>query len=407
MSDPKREQRKFDIVELFAGIGCVTQGFERTRSFEAVALADIDAAARETYVENFPNGAAYMRRDVRWLSSRLLRDVADGREITGILGCPPCQGFSSAGQRDLADPRNGLLAHYFRLIRSIEPAFFVMENVPRVLESDVLIARLNEAGPRYRIWRGVLNAALYGLPQTRQRAIVIGYRSDLGVEPSAPKPTHFGKRRVFDYTTRRLRRPTVQNAAKLLGTYAELIACGAQAVDHDLSALANLVTLREAIGDLPPAADDDQEIPYPVRAVSRYATPLRDGAVRNHRQWRHGPDLIRRLRKVSPGAGLLDHHGRALSRPYFSQAYSRLHPSGLARTITTNFHNPGSGRFLHYAALRTLTVREAARLQGIPDKFTLIGSASAQERLIGNAFPIPLAEALARHIAKDLRSVRY
>jgi DNA (cytosine-5)-methyltransferase 1 len=101
--------------------------------------------------------------------------------------------------------------------------------------------------------------------------------------------------------------------------------------------------------------------------------------------------------------GLLDAEwGRKRDRPYYSQAYTRLHRRGLARTITTNFHNPGSGRFLHYEALRTLTVREAARLQGIEDAFTFVGLQSDQERLVGNAFPMPLAEAIARHIAKEL-----
>jgi DNA (cytosine-5)-methyltransferase 1 len=115
---------------------------------------------------------------------------------------------------------------------------------------------------------------------------------------------------------------------------------------------------------------------------------------------------VRRLRVVEEGSGLLDkRYGRSKDRPYFSQAYTRLHRRGLARTITTNFHNAGSGRFLHYNELRTLTVREAARLQGIEDAFTFIGFSSTQERLVGNAFPVPLAEAIARHIASELGSV--
>jgi DNA (cytosine-5)-methyltransferase 1 len=92
----------------------------------------------------------------------------------------------------------------------------------------------------------------------------------------------------------------------------------------------------------------------------------------------------------------------ATSRRYYSQAYARLHRRGLARTVTTSFHNAGCGRFTHYAEHRTLTVREAARLQGIPDSFQLHGTAAERERLVGNAFPQLWAQAIARHIAAEL-----
>ena len=88
---------------------------------------------------------------------------------------------------------------------------------------------------------------------------------------------------------------------------------------------------------------------------------------------------------------------------YFSQAYARLHQTGLARAVTTNFHNPGSGRFTHYGAPRALTLREALRLQSFPDAFILPEMhMSDAERLVGNAFPLRLAEVLGRHISRLL-----
>ena len=126
-------------------------------------------------------------------------------------------------------------------------------------------------------------------------------------------------------------------------------------------------------------------------------------AVTNHEPWQHGRDLVERMRRVKEGCRppLEATNGRR----YYSQAYARLHRSGLARTITTNFHNPGSGRFLHYRNHRTLTVREAARLQGFHDDFAFIGHPGWQERLVGNAFPPLWAEAIARHVAGELQSV--
>jgi DNA (cytosine-5)-methyltransferase 1 len=199
--------------------------------------------------------------------------------------------------------------------------------------------------------------------------------------------------------------------ARLLGLYPEVGRAGAfwtstlrELVEAKAERFEELIVVQDAIGDLPEAGDDDAPLRY-CRNAARYAATLRGSEVRNHRRWRHRPDMLRRLLVVPEGGGLLDRYGRARSRPYFSQAYTRLHRRGLARTLTTNFHNPGSGRFLHYEALRTLTVREAARLQGIEDRFVFIKFRSAQERLVGNAFPVPLAEALARHIASQLTAV--
>jgi DNA (cytosine-5)-methyltransferase 1 len=396
--------RKAGIIELFAGIGGVVQGFERSGRFEAIALTDTDTAAVDTFRENYPD-LPYLRRDVKWLRPKTLLGAADGRVIAGLVGCPPCQGFSAAGLRDADDPRNGLLGHYFRLLQALRPCFFVMENVPRVLEFDLLKRSLDGAATAYRMWSGTLNAALYGLPQTRQRAIVIGYRRDLEMAPTPPSATHFGCRAVFDYSKKKLTKPKPETAESLLGTSPEIINYTRRRDDDTpnvkTSVLADLVVVGEAIGDLPAAADDDEPLGY-VGGGSTYAKALRDGCVRNHRRWRHRPELLARLAGVPEGGGLLDEHGRRRSRPYFSQAYSRLHRRGLARTITTNFHNAGSGRFLHYTELRTLTVREAARLQGFSDSFAFIGYQSVQERLIGNAFPVPLAERLARHIADEL-----
>ncbi|TMR39611.1 DNA cytosine methyltransferase [Nonomuraea zeae] len=387
------------VAEVFAGVGSVAHGFARAAGFEVAYLNDIDPLARDTYRTNFGQHARYDLRDVKDVTAATILEAADGRPMAGLLGCPPCQGWSAAGQRDAGDPRNLLLGDFFRLVTDIKPLFFVMENVPSVCDREELAAALRALAPQYRTWHGVLNAAAYGLPQSRQRTIVIGYRSDTGVIPTPPPPTHAGKRRVWDYRTEQLVRPTPDLLDSLLGAAPRIgvrKAAGHSMRQHypaDLAALADFVTVGDAVGDL------DAESP---RRVSAYGRRLRGSTSdpQNHRPWGHGRQLIDRMRLVPEG-------GRPPAeatnqRRYYSQAYTRLHRRGMARTITTNFHNPGSGRFLHYRLPRTLTVREAARLQGFTDDFVFVGHASGQERLVGNAFPPLWAEQIARHVAAEL-----
>ena len=390
------------VAEVFAGVGSVARGFARAGGFKVAYLNDVDPVARATYLANDPPGSIYELRDVRTVTGRMIRDAADGRPIAGLLGCPPCQGWSAAGQRDAADRRNRLLKDFFRLVNSVYPVFFVMENVPSVADRTELAAAISTLRGRYRIWQGVLNAAAYGLPQSRQRVLVIGYRHDTGVTPTCPPPTHAGCRKVWDYRTETFVEPSANTLDALLGAAPRLGAPRAAQYTmrtyypEKVESLTRFVTVGEAIGDL----DEDA-----VGRRSDYARALGAGrhTVANHEPWDHGKDLVERLRLVSEGCRppIEATNGRR----YYSQAYTRLHRKGLARTITTNFHNPGSGRFLHYQQHRTLTVREAARLQGFGDDFVFIGHPGRQERLVGNAFPPLWAESIASHIITELHDV--
>jgi DNA (cytosine-5)-methyltransferase 1 len=389
------------VVELFAGLGCVARAFEETGRFEAALLVDNDSCAVAACRDNSV-GSIQLEADVRSLTADAVRDQLDGRRLAGLLGCPPCQGFSSAGPRNDGDDRNRLLAHFFRLIHELQPDFFVMENVPAVLRAKALGDALGTVTD-FVIWKGVLNAALYGTPQTRQRAVLIGYRRGLGLSPSPPPPTHLGRRLVYDYQHHKLRRPGLHSAFGTLGLYAELGRPGR--LDREAAGVLvapekadqALITVGEAIGDLLAPAGYEETPTKP----SPYAKSLRlDGHfLANHEAWQHTEGLAARMALVDEGGLPASLHGRGRSRKYFSQAYGRLHRKGLARTITTNFHNPGAGRFTHYGQSRTITVREALRLQGLEDGFVLSCNRTCQERLAGNALPMPLARALARHVS--------
>ncbi len=390
------------VAEMFAGVGSVARGFARAGGFQIAYLNDIDPAARETYLANSGAGteAAYQVGDVTKLAGKGVLDAADGRPLAGLLGCPPCQGWSAAGQRDSADERNALLGDFFRMVRTTRPVFFVMENVPSVADRAELAACLGEFDGLYRTWQGVLNAAAYGLPQSRQRTLVIGYRLDTGVVPTCLLPTHGGRRRIWDYRTEAFVEPSAETLDAILGAAPRLGAPRAAQYSMrphyavEITQLAPFVTTGEAIGDL----EDDGAAAEP----SDYARALGAGAgeVSSHVPWDHGRDLVTRMHKVPEGCRppIEATNGRR----YYSQAYTRLHRDGLARTITTNFHNPGSGRFLHYRLDRTLTIREAARIQGFRDDFEFTGRPGVQERQVGNAFPPLWAEAIAAHVSTEL-----
>jgi len=392
------------VAEVFAGVGSVAQGFARAAGFDIAYLNDIDPKARSTYRVNFDsNNVVYELRDVQEVTGRIIHKAAVGRPIAGLLGCPPCQGWSAAGQRKETDPRNGLLGDFYRLVAQVKPLFFVMENVPTVADRAELSVALSSLRPRYRTWHGVLNAASYGLPQSRQRTLVIGYRNDLSIMPTAPAPTHAGRRPLWDYRAERLVKPTADNLDALLGAAPRLGSSDraqysmTQHYPADLSSLPNFVSVKDAIGDLETADKPRRQSAYAKHLSAGVSTP------ENHQPWRHRADLVERMCTVEEGRRppLEATNGRR----YYSQAYARLHRSGLARTITTNFHNPGCGRFLHYSLHRSITVREAARLQGFSDAFVFVGPPTWQERLIGNAFPPLWAEAIACHVAGELAEV--
>jgi DNA (cytosine-5)-methyltransferase 1 len=379
-------------AEFFAGIGGVTGGFLDAGGFESVFLNDADPLARSTFSLNFPQLAnRYHIGLVERLEPGVVLEAAGGT-VDGILGCPPCQGLSAAGLRLANDERNRLLHEFHRLINGVQPRFFVMENVPGLLQASLYREFRTSLGSEYLIRGEVVNAAEYGLPQLRRRAVVIGFHRTLGVEPTLPPATHGGKGQVYDYNSGGYVRPYLEGRNRLrLRPRIELPP-------------RELVTLAKAIGDLPAevAAYRDSEF-YAKPASSTYQKGMRGaGRLRNHRGWRHGVEMQERLSTVVPGDCPKQYGRRSRNTRYFSQAYARLHPDGLARTITTNFHNPGGGRFTHYAAPRTLTLREALRIQGFPDAFYFNMDELLHheaERLVGNAFPRPLAAAIGRHIA--------
>lgn len=381
------------VLDLFAGVGGLAQGFDfLTKRFESRLLVDFDEDCRTTWMHNRPK-VPFICADLREASaSELLKTAGLSREdIDVVVGGPPCQGFSMAGKRDFDDPRNKLFQHFIEIVRDLKPLAIVMENVPHLLTlwggefQKQVFRRIGQLG--YVIDAKPLLASDYGVPQIRRRAIIYAIREDVGVkEIRFPVATH----------------EPVGNAIDILRGLRK-----GRGVERANGGLKPFVTVEEAIGDLNPLKSGEGEdvCAYQHQPSSEYQRERRKNAklLYNHKAWNHTKSLLRKMAMIPEG-------GRHMELPpdkqfcpgAFSQAYGRLHRNGIAFTITTFIHNPGSGRFVHYRDLRAITVREGARIQSFDDDFRFLGVMASQERQIGNAVPPIFAQAIASNLADML-----
>lgn len=324
------------VVEVFAGCGGLAVGFKRA-GFGTCLAVEWDASACETLRANITPRVAQCA----------VEEIEQFPRADVVAGGPPCQGFSNLGERVPYDPRRQLWRHYLRAVRDADPVVFVMENVPPLLKSQEFLEIKREAESLgYGVGAWVLNAADYGAPQTRKRAIVIGAK---GFVPDPPPQTHVDPKKRTLATADLLRWRTV----------------------------------RDAIGDLPfePTGEHWHIGRTPTAmSVKRYACIPAGG-----NRWNLPPELTPECwkRKTQGGTDL----------------FGRLWWDRPSVTIRTEFYKPEKGRYLHPEADRPITHREAARLQGFPDDFEFCGSKISVAKQIGNAVPIQLAEALGRHAA--------
>lgn len=371
-------------IDLFAGVGGFTLGFEATGLYETRLLVDSDRSAVETFKRNRPR-VPYWPKDLSKVEADELLSLVKLRagELDVLTAGPPCQGLSKIGTRQLDDERNLLLRHTCELIDAIKPKLAIIENVPSLFWDgqsplfDELSDMLHESG--YVPIPKVLDAWRHGVPQLRRRLFVLAAREDVQVSAD----------------------PFPEGDQSLQFTAQELIKA---ATEDDPQCPVGL-SVEDAIGDLPsiPAGGGAEAVQYPSSgALSDYQRDRRAGATLlfNHRARSHSPAMLKKMAMIREGGRNQDlpddQRLRAdPEREYFSQAYGRLHRHGIAQTITTYFHNPGSGRFTHYRDLRALTVREAARFQSFNDTYMFVGKAEQQMRHVGNAVPVLLAGALA------------
>jgi DNA (cytosine-5)-methyltransferase 1 len=406
------EPHKIHLVELFAGAAGLAQGFEDSGAYETAALYDIFKPARDSYLACKPD-TIYRLSDVSSLNTQSVLNDLDGRILHGVLGGPPCQGFSLAGKRQSKAETNRLVEAYGNQIEQLRPSFLVMENVPQLLFHRLFKPLLENLEKHYNVTYGLLNAARYGAPQTRHRLFIVAYDKKFGVFPTLPNPTHGQSKQLlyaYHLTSSDARIELNDESAEMILGADPVVkkVIREQRAKIDIStgeALEPLVTVGQAISDLQSTFHEGELIEYEKDATSPYQEGLRKGQklVANCVARRHIGEPLNIVRKLREGGTPSAELGE-ISKKYYSQAYARLHRAGLARTLTTYFQNAGSGRFFHYEEPRTLTIREAARLQGFPDEFVFLGSLAEQMQLVGNAVPLPLARALGNHVLTELGS---
>lgn len=356
---------KLKVVELYAGTGRAIEPFRKWRKAEAALLVDANPYAKKVYAHNFPN-TPYLRADLSRLSANDLAMAAGGR-VDILLGCPPCQGYSDVGLKQNDDPRNGHITRFLNYVRGLKPLAVAMENVPLAAASEHF-TRLTRGLERHGyVWTAMIaNAALWGSCQSRQRLMLVALREDLGEVPSFSKPTH-GAGKYFNYST--MQRSTIEDdRVGILGVTPATARIAKLLPEDHLQKVGGkkIPTLSDVIDDLPDVGTEK------AKKIG-------------HFKWGHTSTTLKRMYGVREGGrwkGGEDH---------YSQAYGRLHRDGLARTITTFFSNPGSGRFWHPTENRALTLREAARIQGFPDDFQFLDEPANNCTLVGNALDSALS----------------
>jgi len=355
------ETGPIDVIDMFSGCGGMSAGFRAANglvpAFRNALAIDIDPVANETYRRNF--GFAPCSIDVAHLAkhpNRAREIVNAARQSPNsplvLIGCAPCQGFSShRNENGSSDARNSLVVSFAHVAAAIRPDIIVCENVPELLADrywpylEEAKAVLRKAG--YSIRVAIHNLAEFGLPQQRFRAVVIASRKGIAL------PQGFLRREEF-------------------------------------------LTVRRAIGHLPALTAGERDANDPMhytvnhklstiqtmRLVPRNGGRLPQGA---------GPACLWRAK---------ERNGRAV----YEDVYGRLWWDRPAITITAYARNPASGRYVHPTQDRGLSVREAALLQGFPSNFEFAGGLDAQFRQIGNAVPPTFSTYLALHLLGELLS---
>ncbi len=336
------------IIDLFCGIGGLSLGFEQA-GFEVISAIDMWKDAVVTYNHNRRDKVAKVET-VEHFNLYELPSIVESLHLTGIIGGPPCQGFSTVGRRDVDDPRNKMYLEFYKAVKLASPEFFVIENVKGMLTLNKgafvkdLISRFGPSGLGYTINYQLLNAADYGIPQNRERVFYVGIKN---VFFEFPKPLNYR------------------------------------------------LTAKDGISDLEGANDER----YGSQPQNAYQRELR-GKVKkplNQEYTNHTEQTVSIISQVPDGGNIRDLPPEIWQVRKYNKAFERMGTFKPSNTIDTGHRN-----YFHYSEPRIPTVRESARIQSFPDCFEIIGTRGSQYKQVGNAVPPMLAKRIAEKIKECL-----
>lgn len=367
--------KKYNIFELFSGAGGLSLGFTMSGKFKIIAANEILKDAGLAYQMNHPDTKVLIK-DIRDLSeSEILSILQENiNNIDVVIGGPPCQAYSTAGKRLMSDPRAELFQEYIRVLKILSPKVFVFENVKGLLsmQNGKLFPRIIEEFENlgYSTTYKILNSADFGVPQQRERVIIVGTKLKKAFE--FPSPTH--------------RNPDLP---------------------HDMftAKLPVYVTLGEAIGDLPHLNNNDKEETYLSDPQNEYQAFMRSevkGKLTEHSSPNNSEWLQKIMATLPEGGSPKDLPDDLKPKSGFGNSYCRLWWNKPSTTITRNLGTPSSARCIHPKDARPLSTREGARLQSFPDNYKFYGSRGAKNLQIGEAVPPLLAYALAKKLGEYL-----
>jgi DNA (cytosine-5)-methyltransferase 1 len=398
------KEKEFTFIDLFAGCGGFSEGFY-LEGFKALSHIEIDKTACETLAERM----RYYKYDEEDIEQAVmcadmtdpsvltkLLNVVNDREVDIVAGGPPCQSFSSLGRAKdpnsmQDDPRNFLFENYIDILNATQPKMFVFENVKGILNAringrlviEMIFERMSE---RYNIItdfnRILLRSVHYGVPQLRDRVIIIGVRKDLNLSPDeiydAIEKTHYGPK------------------------------------EEPQPGQEQYVTVGEAISDLPKLrpGQGQEVMDFQPAQWNRYLEEVRkpeDTKLFNHTARGHNQEDMERYRLMSKNRWTLGelyenvpelvHENKRL----FNNSYVVQFADQPGKTIIAHLYKDGN-QFIHPddSQARTFTVREAARIQSFPDDFVFKGARTQQYKQVGNAVPPLMAKAIAKALKKHL-----
>lgn len=357
--------KRYNVVDLFAGVGGLSFGFAKLPEFNIIAANEIEKDISIAYSLNHPE-VKMLNCDIAYLTEEDLSEALNGRQIDIVVGGPPCQSYSTVGKRQM-DERANLFLQYKRVLQILQPKAFVFENVVGILSMDKgrLFIRVQQEFEElgYSLKYQVLNAVNYGVPQQRERVILVGFKGNNPFE--YPEPTHG-------------------------------------------EGLIPYVPLKDAFADLPSLRSGESASEYVCGASNDFLRFVRkDGTkLTEHTAPKNGEHLIRLMQALGDGQSKDDLPAELRPRSGYPNTYAKLWWDRPSTTVTRNFACPSSSRCIHPRDSRAMTIREGARLQSFPDDYRFYGGDGMKRLEIGNAVPPLLSQVIAEQMLKAMNAIQ-